>query len=31
MKVIDLLNKKANGEELPRKLKGNNHTKRMNT
>lgn len=26
MKVIDLLNKIANGEELPRKLKGNNHT-----
>jgi hypothetical protein len=26
MKIIDLLNKIANGEELPRKLKGNNHT-----
>lgn len=26
MKVIDILNKLAKGEELPRKLKGNNHT-----
>ena len=26
IRVIDLLNKIANGEKLPRKLKGNNHT-----